>query len=129
MAFQDLDKPGRITVAAPTISLGRSGRDNEQTYLSLNAGAMRALGDPVAIRLAWDPDDALLAVIICSPDDPRAYKLTAKTGRVSVTQIIRQLGLDITDTRRFPARPHGRTGLVVDLSDMPTASTYRRGAA
>lgn len=128
MAFQDLAKPGRVTATTPTISLGRAGRDSEQTYLSLNAGALRALGDPVAIRLAWDAEEAHLAVIICSPDDPRAYKLTAGTGRISVTAILRQLGIEVAETRRFQARPHGRTGLVIDLSDMPTAATYRRAS-
>lgn len=128
MAFQDLDKPGRVTATAPTISLGRSGRENEQTYLSLNAGAIRALGEPAAVRLAWDPDRAHLAVIIASPEDPRAYKIAAKTSRISVTQIMRQLGINVTDTKRFTTRPHGRTGLVIDLSSMPTASTFRRAS-
>ena len=128
MAFADLDKPGRIISGAPMISLGQSGRAAGQTYLSLNSAALRALGEPAAIRLAWDADQAHLAVIICSPDDPRSYTLTSN-GRASVTQIMRKLGISVTETTRHPARPHGRTGLVIDMSELPTASTYRRGAA
>lgn len=122
MAFTPLRKPSRRGGSpVPMITIGRADQ-NRQTYLSLNTAARRTLGDPAAITLAWDPENLLLLVTVASPDDVDSYALGSTTGRASVTAIMRDLGLTPAEAHTMPARKHGKTGLVVDVSGIKTAS-------
>lgn len=120
--FKPLAKPSRRGgSAAPMITIGHADR-NRQTYLSLNTAARIAIGEPTALALAWDADRYLLLVSAASPTDVDAYGITKSTGRISVTRIMRDLGLTPAEAHTMPARKHGSTGLVVDVSGIKTAS-------
>lgn len=120
--FKPLAKPTRRGGSvAPMITIGTSVQ-NRQTYLALNSAARRSLGDPVAVTLAWDADKFLLLVTGESPDNPDSYTVTKANGRISVTRIMRDLGLTPDGAHTMPARKHGARGLVVDVSEMRTAS-------
>lgn len=120
--FKPLAKPSRRGgSAAPMITIGHADR-NRQTYLSLNTAARIAIGEPAALSLAWDADRYLLLVSAASPTDVDAYGITKSTGRISVTRIMRDLGLTPAEAHTMPARKHGSTGLVVDVSGIKTAS-------
>ena len=122
MAFIKQQKPARTGgSAAPMITIGRSGA-GKTTYLALNTAARKALGDPVAVYLEWDADAFLLRLVASSPEDPAAYTITKGTGRLSVTAIMRELGLIPRDRYTAPGRPHGWQALVVDVSEMRTIS-------
>lgn len=131
MAFTALKKPARRGGStAPMITIGHADQ-NRQTYLSLNTAARAAIGDPVALTLAWDKENLLLLVSSASPDDVDAYSMVKSTGRISVTRIMRDLGLTPAEAHTMPARKHGRTGLVIDVSGIRTASVtpIRRAVA
>lgn len=130
MAFRKLPKPKRSTgTTTPSITLGLTG-SNRQAYMSLNAAARKALGDPAAIHLEWDDDRMLMRLVSSSPEDPAAYKITARTGRISVTGVLRELDLTPVETTVIPATKDTRVSLVVDLTDMASATvTPIRGAA
>lgn len=120
--FKPLAKPSRRGgSAAPMITIGHADR-NRQTYLSLNTAARIAIGEPAALSLAWDADRYLLLVSAASPTDVDAYGITKSTGRISVTRIMRDLGLTPAEAHTMPARKHGSTGLVIDVSGIKTAS-------
>lgn len=122
MSFVPLSKPSRRGgSAAPMITIGHADQ-NRQTYLSLNTAARIAIGEPAALSLAWDADRYLLLVSAASPTDVDAYGITKSTGRISVTRIMRDLGLTPAEAHTMPARKHGSTGLVVDVSGIKTAS-------
>lgn len=122
MSFTPLKKPSRRGGStSPMITIGHADR-NRQTYLSLNTAARRAIGEPTAVTLAWDPENLLLLVSAASPDDVDAYTLTKSTGRISVTPIMRDLGLTPAEAHTMPARKHSATGVVVDVSGIRTAS-------
>lgn len=122
MSFTPLAKPARRGgSASPMITIGHADQ-NRQTYLSLNTAARSAIGGPAALSLAWDADQYLLLVSAASPDDVDAYSITKSTGRISVTRIMRDLGLTPAEAHTMPARKHGATGLVVDVSGIRTAS-------
>lgn len=122
MSFQPLKKPTRRGGSrSPMITIGHAD-GNKQTYLSLNTAARRAIGEPAAVALAWDAEKFLLLVSAASPDDVDAYPLTKATGRISVTQIMRDLGLTPAEAHTMPARKHGATGLVIDVSGIRTRS-------
>ena len=128
MSFTPLKKPARRGgSSAPMITIGHADQ-NKQTYLSLNTAARAALGGPAALTLAWDADQYLLLVSAASPEDIDAYSITKSTGRISVTRIMRDLGLTPQDAHTMPARKHGSTGLVVDVSGIRTRSVIRRAA-
>lgn len=131
MAFTALRKPSRRGgSAAPMITIGHADQ-NRQTYLSLNSAARRAIGDPTAVTLAWDAENLLLLVSAASPDDVDSYRVTGNTGRISCTQIMRDLGLTPAEAHTMPATRHGKTGVFVDVSEMKTASItpIKRGRA
>lgn len=131
MTFIPLQKPSRRAGSvAPMITIGHADK-NRQTYLALNAAARRALGDPKALTLAWDAEKYLLLVSVASPGDPDSYGITESSGRISVTAIMRDLGLTPAEAHAMPARKHGKTGLVVDVSGIKTASItpIKRGQA
>ncbi|HEX7349620.1 hypothetical protein [Brachybacterium sp.] len=106
------------------ITIGHA-QQNRQTYLALNTTARRTLGDPKAVTLAWDPENLLLLVSAASPNDPDSYGITESSGRCSVTAIMRDLGLTPAEAHAMPARKHGPTGLVVDVSGIRTRSIRR----
>lgn len=121
MSFRKLAKPTRTTAGTqPYITLAVTTTSNRQVYLALNTAARRALGDPAAVHFEFDDDKFLLRVVASNPEDPAAYAIP-KTGRVSVTGMIRDLGVNVTTTTRIHARPAGRLALIADLSDMPAA--------
>ena len=130
MAFRKLQKPKRSTASAtPAITIGLTG-NARQAYMSLNAAARKALGDPAAIHLEWDDDRMLMRIVSSSPEDPAAYKITARTGRISVTGVLRELDLTPVETTTIPAVKDTRVSLVVDLTDMASATVSpTRGAA
>ena len=130
MAFRKLQKPKRSTgTTTPAITIGFTG-SGKQAYMSLNAAARNALGDPAAIHLEWDDDRMLMRLVSSSPEDPAAYKITARTGRISVTGVLRELDLIPVETTTIPAVKDTRVSLVVDLTDMASATvTPIRGAA
>lgn len=124
MAFKKLPKPTRSSGSpTPMITIGTSDR-NRQTYLSLNTAARRALGDPTAVYLEWDDEEYLLRIVASSPDDPAAYVITKASGRISVTRIMRELGLTPAGhAYTTPAKPHGRLALIGSVADMHTTGT------
>lgn len=123
--FQPLAKPSRHGGSTtPMITIGHAD-GNRQTYLSLNTAARTSIGDPAAVTLAWDADKYLMLVTAASPDDVDAYHMGKNTGRISVTRIMRDLGLTPAEAHTMPARKHGSTGLVIDVSGIRTASTRR----
>lgn len=127
MAFNRLRKPARRGGSpVPMITIGTSDA-NRQTYLALNSAARKALGDPAALVLEFDPDELLLRVVVSSPEDPDSYAITKANGRVSVTRIMRDLDLTPVEAQTLPATKSGRTGLIVDVSQMRTGSTARDG--
>lgn len=120
MAFRKLDKPGRATpTQAPQITIARNS-GTHQVYLSLNKAARASLGDPAAVHFEWDDEACLLRIVASSPDDPAAYRL-GRHGRVTVTGMIRDLGLHIGKTMQIPARRDTRVSTIADLSDVPVA--------
>lgn len=121
MSFVPLSKPSHRGGGSPMITIGHA-QQNRQTYLSLNSAARRALGEPAALALAWDAENFLLLVTAASPDDVDAYRITKSTGRISVTRIMRDLGLTPQAATTMPARRHGSTGLVIDVSEIRTRS-------
>lgn len=122
MSFVPLSKPARRAGAgSPMITIGHA-QKNRQTYLALNSAARHVIGDPRAVTLAWDEANYLLLVTAANPDDPDAYLITESSGRCSVTGIMRQLGLTPQEAHAMPARRHGTTGLVVDVSGIRTRS-------
>lgn len=128
MSFTPLKKPARRGgSASPMITVGHADQ-NRQTYLSLNSAARISIGEPAALALAWDADQFLLLVSAASPEDVDAYSITKSTGRISVTRIMRDLGLTPAEAHTMPARKHGSTGLVIDVSGIRTASVTRRAA-
>lgn len=124
MAFKKLSKPTRSGGSPiPMITIGTSDQ-NRQTYLSLNTAARKALGDPAAVFLEWDDEDYLLRIVASSPDDPASYSIAKGTGRISVTRIMRELGLTPADRAyTTPAKPHGRLALIASVADMHTTGT------
>lgn len=130
MAFRKLSKPKRSTgTTTPTVTIGLTG-NARQAYLGLNSAARKALGDPVAIYLEWDDDRMLMRIVVSSPEDPAAYKITKQNGRISVTGVLRELDLTPVETTTIPATKDTRVSLVVDLTDMASATvTPIRGAA
>ncbi|WP_152353286.1 hypothetical protein [Brachybacterium subflavum] len=131
MAFRKLQKPARSGGSPlPQITIGATG-SNRQSFLALNAAARKALGHPAAVYLEWDPDEYLLRIVASSPEDPAAYTLTKSTGRISVTGIMRELGIDTRTTRTVPVKPQGRVAVIADLSELPAAGAVRpiRGTA
>lgn len=130
MAFRKLPKPKRSTgTTTPTVTIGLTG-SARQTYMGLNSAARNALGDPAAIHLEWDGDRMLMRIVVSSLEDPAAYKITKQNGRISVTGVLRELDLTPVETTVIPAKKDTRVSLVVDLTDMASATvTPIRGAA
>ena len=130
MAFRKLQKPKRSTgTTTPTVTIGLTG-SGRQAYLALNSACRRALGDPAAIHLEWDDDQMLMRIVVSSPEDPAAYKITKQNGRISVTGVLRELDLTPVETTVIPAKKDTRVSLVVDLTDMAHATVSPvRGAA
>lgn len=122
MPFIPLSKPSRRAGSTrPMITIGHS-RKNRQTYLALNSEARRAIGDPRAVTLAWDESTYQMLVSAAPEGAPDSYLITHSSGRCSVTAIMRELGLTPQDAHAMPARKHGATGLVIDVSGIRTAS-------
>lgn len=123
MAFQRLHKPRRNGGSTkPQISIGSSD-SNRQAWLSINTPARKALGEPVSVRLEYDPDEYLLRIVGAPLDDPDAYGITKNTGRISVTGIMRELGIDVTTTRTYDVKQDTKFSLIIDIGDTPTAGT------
>lgn len=121
MAFQKLTRPRRSTATTtPAITIG-STQNGRQTYLSINTAARRALGDPAAVTLEWDPDAYILRLVAAASDEADSYRITDKSGRISVTGVMRDLGIDCTRTTPMQAKPSGRCAITADLSGMPAA--------
>lgn len=122
MTFVPLQKPARRGGSiTPMVTIGHADQ-NRQTYLSLNMAARHAIGDPTAVTLAWDADQYLMLISAASPTDVDAYSLTKSTGRISVTRIMRDLGLTPSEAHTMSARKHGTTGVVIDVSGIRTRS-------
>ena len=120
--FKPLAKPARRSGAGtPTITIGHA-QKNRQTYLALNSAARQAIGDPRAVTLAWDQSTYQMLITPATPSNPDAYLITESSGRCSVTGIMRQLGLTPEEAHSMPARKHGTTGLVIDVSGIRTRS-------
>ncbi|MCT1430593.1 hypothetical protein M3G50_07480 [Brachybacterium muris] len=130
MSFRKLLKPKRSTgTTTPTVTIGLTG-NARQVYMGLNSAARKALGDPAAIHLEWDGDRMLMRIVVSSLEDPAAYKITKQNGRISVTGVLRELDLIPVETITIPATKDTRVSLVVDLTDMASATvTPIRGAA
>ena len=88
----------------------------------MNTAAIMALGEPAAVFFEYDDEDFKLRIVASSPDDPAAYKLS-KHGRIAITGLTRQLGWGITSTHKLTATRMGRVSLVIDVSDLPAATT------
>ena len=122
MSFVPLSKPSRRAGSTqPMITIGHS-RKNRQTYLALNSEARRVIGNPRAVSLAWDAENLRLLVSAAPEGEPDSYLITESSGRCSVTAIMRELGLTPADAHAMPARKHGTTGLIIDVSGIRTAS-------
>lgn len=121
MAFQKLQKAQTLRgVAAlgPQLTIAKAGT------IGISLAAWRALGEPAAIHLEWDPEEYLLRVVASSPDDPAAYELAQKRLKFGAQALLRQLGLNYgTGTHRFPLTPTGRIALTADLTPMPRTAT------
>lgn len=85
---------------------------------------------PANFRASQEADEqALLRIVASSQDDPASYALS-EHGRVSVTGMLRELGLRVTETTRIPVQPVSRLAIQADLSMLTTASvTPSRKAA
>lgn len=129
MAFKKLSRSTRKpSLQGPRLTLSTS--SNGSTYLALNSAAKQAMGDPVAVALFWDDEECLLRIAACSPEDPDSFAV-GKHARLSVTSVVRDMGLSITETVRVAAKADTRTSLLADLSELPAAGNIRpiRGAA
>lgn len=126
MSFRKLAKPRRHTgTHIPQLTIGMSGKPDGsgQAYLALNSAARKVMGDPVAVILEWDEDDYQMRIVASSPEDPDSYRIIKGTGRISVTGILRELGIDATERRTLPVTPQGRIAVLADLSELPAART------
>lgn len=118
MAFKKLNRPRRKAgISTPLATLGPASHNT--SYLALNSAAADALGRPAAVYLEWDDEEYLLRLVACSPDTPDSYPLS-KSGRFSVTGVMRQLGIDTSQSRPYPVRRDTRLSLIIDLSEAPT---------
>lgn len=121
MAFVKLPKPKRTTAtASPQITISTNAKQSA-TYLFLNQAARAAIGDPVAVYLAYDREANRMQVHASSPDDPAAYVLYERTGRAAVTAIFRELGFAPTKTTYHPAKKVGRLALEFSLDEVARA--------
>lgn len=129
MAFKKLSRSTRKpSLQGPRLTLSTS--SNGSTYLALNSAAKQAMGDPVAVALFWDDEECLLRIAACSSEDPDSFAVT-KHARLSVTGVVRDMGLSITETVRVAAKSDTRTSLLADLSELPASGNVHpiRGAA
>lgn len=121
MSFRKLAKPGR-TVAPTVPSITLAPASHSSTYLALNRAAQMALAGGVKyIHFEYDDEKALLRIVASSPDDPASYALSGH-GRVSVTGMLRDLGLRVTEATCIPVQPVSRLAIQADLSVLTTAS-------
>lgn len=121
MAFMKLPKPKRsAAIKTPRVTISASG-DGRAYNLFLNQAAMAALGEPVAVYLAYDREANRMQVHASSPDDPAAYVLSERTGRAAVTAIFRELGFAPTKTTYHPAKKTGRLALEFNLDEVARA--------
>ena len=123
MAFRKLAKPRRYNGVSttPAITISR-GSATSTSYLALNAAAFTALGEPAAVYFEYDDEEFKLAITASSPDDPAAYKL-GKHRRIAISGLTRELGWAIQKTTKHPAQRRGRLSLVIDVSELPAATT------
>lgn len=120
MAFRKLEKPRKTTAShQPMISIARAA-GNSQIYMSINQTARKLLGDPAAVVFMWDDEACILRITASSPEDPASYKLGNAHPRISITGVMRELGITVHDTTRIPVTRAGRLAVDADLSDMPT---------
>ena len=86
--------------------------------LSLSSAAHRAIGEPRAISFEWDDDDALLRISAASPDSPESSPLAqGLRSRCTVTTLLASLGVQVSDTTRFPVKQDGPLAIIADLSE------------
>lgn len=98
-----------------TIATSGGGRVREMT---LTAETLRNIGEPRAVAFEWDDEDALLRISAASPESPEASPLgKSLTARVTVTALLRQLGVTVESTTRFPVTQDGPLAVIADLSE------------
>lgn len=121
MSFRKLAKPRRtVAPTVPSITLAPASKST--TYMALNRAAQTALaGGAKHIHFEYEDETALLRIVASSPDDPASYALSGH-GRVSVTGMLRDLGLRVTEATRIPVTAVSRLAVEADLSVLTTAS-------
>lgn len=97
-----------------TILVGSDGR----RALALSTLALAGIGEPRAVAFEWDDEESLLRVSAAAPDAPEASPLPRKASHgVRVTMLLKQLGVTVPETTRFPTRRDGPLAVILDLSE------------
>lgn len=87
----------------PVVGVQRAG------HISLNSAALKALGEPEALLLFFDPDERVIGLGPSTRTNPAAFPLrmtgrTATTRIVSARSFLRHFGAEHPEARRYPAR-------------------------
>lgn len=92
--FKKTTTPGQASTSV--ITLGKSG--------SVTIGALthKALGEPKAVKLLWDPGERLIAVAVSAPEDEDSY--SARNRVIQCSGFHGFIGLKMERSRRYPVK-------------------------
>ena len=98
-------------------------RRGQERGLTLSVASLRAIGEPRAIAFEWDDDASLLRISAASPESPEASRLPSTMSHgVTVTALLRELGVSFPGTTRLAATPDGPLAIIADLSEYRSAA-------
>lgn len=104
------------TARHPFVTILAGKRDSRS--LTLSALTHRAIGEPRAVAFEWDEESSLLRISAAAPEHEGASKVPPKLGHgVSVTSLLRQLGVHVQQTTRIPVTRDGPLAVIADLAE------------
>lgn len=80
---------------------GESVTVHRRGHLSFSAEAYARLGSPQAVRFLIDRNERLVGFQACGPGEAYARVVNARARTVSAVAVLRFLGADLAETRRY----------------------------
>ena len=124
--FQVFKKSAIPITDTPQITIQKGGR-----AITLNEPAYKALGEPDAVELLYDPDERFIGFKPAEPDLAHAVPMRkqqrTQNRTVAGTAFTKYVGIDTSTARRYSAEMMGDT-LAVDLKQDAADATGRRAS-
>jgi hypothetical protein len=113
--------------AGPRKRFGETVTVQRRGLMSISADALAVLGSPPAVKFLIDREAGLIGFRPCKMRDRNAHAVRGQQNLVSATAVLRRIGADLTQSRRYTLQVRDGLPPYIDLNeDAPVVTSNRR---